>query len=338
MTLCERGHDVTLYEKTGQIGGNVIDAALPDFKVDMKDYAKWLQYQADKYAKEYGAKILLNTTATKEMLDAENYDAVIVAIGADPVIPKSIPGIDKDIVAYAPDAEAGRVPCEGNNIVVIGAGSIGMEAAVDYALQGRHVEVVEMMSYDEAFWKLRAAAGNSAREMYERIIPEKDVVLHNRTKLVEVKDHSVVCENMDTGEQFEIACDKVLLGMGQVAKPEEADQFRHCAPEHDVHLIGDCVKAATISDGIVTSAPSMKKCSRPISLPFHTKNTCTTQCSPSLASAMMSRSSSFVSLACCTWESAFTRPIRSRNSAARSNSSSALASSMRFVRYAIPSV
>ncbi|MBR2738679.1 MAG: FAD-dependent oxidoreductase [Lachnospiraceae bacterium] len=250
MTLCERGHDVTLYEKTGQIGGNVIDAAIPDFKVDMKDYCKWLQYQADKYAKEYGAKILLNTKATKEMLDAENYDAVIIAIGADPVIPKSIPGIDKDIVAYAPDAEAGRVPCEGNNIVVIGAGSIGMEAAVDYALQGRHVEVVEMMSYEEAFWKLRGSAGNSAREMYENIIPEKDVVLHNRTKLVEVKDHSVVCENMDTGEQFEINCDKVLLGMGQVAKTAEADEFRHCAPEHDVHLIGDCVKAATISEAV----------------------------------------------------------------------------------------
>ncbi|MBQ1514369.1 MAG: FAD-dependent oxidoreductase, partial [Lachnospiraceae bacterium] len=136
------------------------------------------------------------------------------------------------------------------NIVVIGAGSIGMEAAVDYALQGRHVEVVEMMSYEEAFWKLRGSAGNSAREMYENIIPEKDVVLHNRTKLVEVKDHSVVCENMDTGEQFEINCDKVLLGMGQVAKTAEADEFRHCAPEHDVHLIGDCVKAATISEAV----------------------------------------------------------------------------------------
>ena len=216
----------------------------------MKDYCKWLQYQAGKYAKQYGARILMNTAATKEMLDAENYDAVIIAIGADPVIPKSIPGIDKPIVAYAPDAEAGRVECGGQNIVVIGAGSVGIEAAVDYGLKGRHVEVVEMMPREEAFWKLFMATGNSAREMYELIIPEHDITMHHSTKLLEVKDHSVLCEKVDTGEQFEIPADKVLLGMGQVARKAEADTFRHCAPEHDVHLVGDCLKAAKISEAV----------------------------------------------------------------------------------------
>jgi len=64
-TLIDRGHDVTLYEKTDRLGGNVVSAAAPPFKIDCRDYLKWLVRQAEKSP----AKILLNTEATKEMLD-----------------------------------------------------------------------------------------------------------------------------------------------------------------------------------------------------------------------------------------------------------------------------
>ena len=67
LTLCERGHDVTLYEKSGRLGGNVVAAAAPSFKIDMKDYLAYLVRQAEKAP----ARILLNTEATKEMLDGE---------------------------------------------------------------------------------------------------------------------------------------------------------------------------------------------------------------------------------------------------------------------------
>ncbi len=142
MTLCERGHDVTLYEKTGVLGGNVIGAAVAPFKIDCKDYLQWLRYQANKYAKQYGAKILLNTEATKELLDKENYDALIIAPGARPLMPR-VPGIDKPHVSWAPDAEADHSKV-GSKIVIVGSGAVGLEAAIEFKDLGKEITVIEM--------------------------------------------------------------------------------------------------------------------------------------------------------------------------------------------------
>ena len=90
LTLIERGHDVTLYEMTDKIGGNVVPAAAAPFKLDMKDYLDYLQRQV----KKAPARILMNTQATKEILDKENYEALVIAVGARPIIPP-LPGIDK---------------------------------------------------------------------------------------------------------------------------------------------------------------------------------------------------------------------------------------------------
>jgi len=70
MTLCERGHAVTLYERSNELGGNVIGAAAPPFKIDCRDYLRYLRYQAKKCCEKYGARILMNTEATKELLEA----------------------------------------------------------------------------------------------------------------------------------------------------------------------------------------------------------------------------------------------------------------------------
>ena len=248
MTLCERGHDVTLYEKSGRLGGNVIGAAVPLFKVDAKDYLKWLRYQAGKYAKEYGAKILLNTEATKELLDLEGYDAIIIAIGARPLIPRGIPGIDKPHVAWAPDAEEGNAAV-GDNIVIVGAGAVGFEAAIDYASMGKNVTIVEMEKKESSQMKLRAANGTAAWKFLE-ISAEEDIDLQYGRKLAEICDDKVICEDVETGEKVEYPCDTVLLAMGLVPRWDEADKLRHCAPEHDVRLIGDVKSVATISEAV----------------------------------------------------------------------------------------
>ncbi len=80
LTLCERGHDVTLYEKSDRFGGNLIPAIAPPFKRDCRDYVDWLVRQAEKAP----ARKLLNTKATKELLEREKYDALIIAFGAEP--------------------------------------------------------------------------------------------------------------------------------------------------------------------------------------------------------------------------------------------------------------
>jgi len=124
LTLCERGHDVTLYEMSDHLGGNVVSGSVLPFKQDVKDCLSYLLRQADKAP----ARILLNTEATKEMLDAEGFDALIIAVGSRPIIPPFW-SIDKPHVHWAPEADSGKVKV-GKKTVVVGAGSDGIESAI----------------------------------------------------------------------------------------------------------------------------------------------------------------------------------------------------------------
>ena len=244
--LCLRGHDVTLYEKTGSIGGQLKYAALPTFKQDVADYLKYLQRQAVKC----GAKVLLNTEATREMLEKENYDAVIVAIGAEPIIPK-LPGIDLPHVVWAPEADAGEKPC-GQKVVVVGAGAVGMEAAIDLKKEGKDVTVIELL---DNWSSLQKSASGGAAEFFA-IIDELKLDVRLGHKLLEVTPAEVVCENVKTGEQVRIPADSVLLAMGVKPRWAEADQLRLAAPGTNAFLIGDCLYVGDNIKGATSGALS----------------------------------------------------------------------------------
>ena len=241
MILRQRGHDVTLYEKSARLGGTLNYAVLPDFKRDLADYLHYLTVQANKC----GARILLNTEATREMLEKENYDAVIVAIGAEPVIPK-LPGADLPHVVWAPEADAGEKPC-GQKVVVVGAGAIGLESAIDMQRAGKDVTVIEMLDdYDN----LRKS-GNAGAAEFLRLIDAMQLDVRLSHKLLEITPTDVLCENLKTGERLRLPADTVLLAVGLKAKAAEADALRLACPGTGAFLIGDClypggnVKAAT---------------------------------------------------------------------------------------------
>ncbi len=241
-TLLDRGHDVTLYEQSGELGGNVIGAALPPFKIDVQDYLRWTRHTAQQ-CETRGARILLHTEATKELLDAERYDALVLAVGAAPIVPERIPGIRKPHVHWAPDAEAGNAAV-GERIVVIGAGQVGLEAAYDYALQGRQVTVVELKDA-MATMMIR---GN--RDLMKKL-PETDVVIHYETALQEICDDCVVVRDSKTGTVSKLPCDTVLLAMGIRPRFETVDALRHCVPETSVAIVGDCNnRAGSIAEAV----------------------------------------------------------------------------------------
>ncbi|MDR0906495.1 MAG: NAD(P)/FAD-dependent oxidoreductase [Oscillospiraceae bacterium] len=246
-TLLERGHDVTLYEKSGQLGGNVIGAAAPKFKIDAQDYLTWLRHSAAQCA-EAGARILLNTAATKDILDIENYDAVIIAVGADPIIPDSIPGIRKPHVRWAPDADTASAGAYGR-IAVIGGGAVGFETALDYANLGNDVTLVEMQDESAAMMKLTMSC-NGGKEILHMLGEKANFAAEYRLVLVEVLDDRIVCKDAKTGERREIPCDTVLLSMGVKERWTLVDELRHCAPESAVAIVGDCRKSATISEAV----------------------------------------------------------------------------------------
>ena len=221
LTLCERGHDVTLYEASNRLGGHVIPGSVLPFKQDMRDYRDYLLRQA----KKAPARILLNTQATKEMLGAESYDALIVAVGSKPIVP-SLPGIGKPHVHWAPDADSGELPV-GANTVVVGAGAVGVETAIGLKRRGRDVTIVEMLP---DMSHLRTSSGAAAMELMATLT-ELGIPIRLNCKLDEVADRSILCRDMKSGERIELPADTVLLALGVSARQDEADALRRALPK-----------------------------------------------------------------------------------------------------------
>jgi len=244
-TLADRGHDVTLYEKSDKLGGNVIAAAAAPFKIDCQDYLKWLVRQPGKTS----AKVLLNTEATKELLDKENFDALIIAVGAEPVIP-NLPGIGKPHVSWAVDAELGKTPV-GEKIVIVGAGAVGLEAAIDFKQAGKDVTVIELADPQAAAMRLMQSAGTASRE-FGNIIASENIPVHYEVRLDEVLDDKVICEDA-SGKMVEFEADTVLLAIGMAPLRDVAESLRHSAPETEVHIVGDCKEPASIYEAVNTA-------------------------------------------------------------------------------------
>ncbi|MBN2242180.1 MAG: FAD-dependent oxidoreductase [Acidobacteria bacterium] len=244
LTLCERGHDVTLYESKDRLGGNVVHGSALPFKQDMKDYLDYLVLQANKAP----ARILLNTEATKEILDAANYDALILAVGSSPWIPR-LPGIDKPHVHWAPEADCGGVEV-GNRTVVAGAGSVGIETAVGLKKKGKDVSVVEMAP---DMSNLSISAGGAAAMELTRLIQELDIPVHLNCKLEEITDAGIICRNAKNGERVEFPADTVLLALGMSSRRETANRLRRSAPETEVFVVGDASETGNIAAAVMSA-------------------------------------------------------------------------------------
>ena len=243
LTLCDRGHDVTLYEMSDNLGGNVVWGSALTFKQDVKDYLHYLVCQA----KKAPARVLLNTEATKEILDAEAYDALIIAVGSKPLVPP-LPGIGKPHVHWAPEADSGKVKM-GETTVMVGAGSVGIESAIGLKRRGKNVVVVEMAP---DMSNLRTSAGGASSELMA-LVQELDIPIRLGCKLEEITDNSVICRDMKTSKLLEFPADTVLLAMGMEAKSDVADNLRRCAPETEVFVVGDAMEPGTIASAVMSA-------------------------------------------------------------------------------------
>ena len=247
MTLVERGHDVTLYEKESEPGGNLRYASLDPRKIDIKRYLTYLQNQVKKTT----AKVLLNTEATPELLAQEGYDAILAALGALPVKP-DIPGIDLPHVYWAPDAEKEGAKV-GDKVVMIGGGAVGIQAAVRFAMEGKDVTVVELA--DKLSFSASTRGLGGAMELTGEL-GEYNVRVLLKHQVDNIDDSAVTVTNTDSGEREIISADTVLYAVGMKALTRECQAFRASAPNTRLYIIGDSFDQAEIR-GAVNSAFSV---------------------------------------------------------------------------------
>ena len=233
-----RGHDVTLFEKTTSLGGQLNIACVPPRKEEMRRAAQDLIHAVC----NAGVHLCMGQTRTAEQLKDAGFEAVINAVGAHSAAPR-IPGIDSVNVADAWKVLAGEQQVYGT-VAVIGGGMVGCETAEYLAARGCKVSVIEMMD--------KIAAGESTTILPTLLENYKTygVEQYPSHKVKEFRMDAVVCENKD-GAEVTIPCDYIVLAMG--ARSNEFDAAALEAVGIPVYSIGDAAgKAADISNAIRT--------------------------------------------------------------------------------------
>ena len=233
-----RGHDVTLFEKTTTLGGQLNIACVPPRKEEMRRAAQDLIHAVC----HAGVHLCMGQTRTAEQLKDAGFEAVINAVGAHSAAPR-IPGIDSVNVADAWKVLAGEQQVYGT-VAVIGGGMVGCETAEYLAARGCKVSVIEMMD--------KIAAGESTTILPTLLENYKTygVEQYPSHKVKEFRMDAVVCENKD-GAEVTIPCDYIVLAMG--ARSNAFDAAALEAAGIPVYSIGDAAgKAADISNAIRT--------------------------------------------------------------------------------------
>lgn len=244
ITASERGHEVTLYEKESELGGQLICSEYDGSKQDLRRMKDYLITQI----KKQKVKVCLNTKVDPELLKEENADCIILALGAYPAeLP--LPGKEKNqiftcIEAYKHMDEIGK------NAVIIGGGSIGCELGVDLARKGRNVTVLELGPVlNRTLNDIMKTALMTEMKKYPNLTAVTSINCR------EIKEHSVVAETSD-GKQKEFPADTVIFAAGMKSCIDEANEFYGIV--QDTNIIGDANRVGTVwnalEDGYYISA------------------------------------------------------------------------------------
>lgn len=239
-TAVERGHEVILYEKNDYLGGSLKPAAALELKKDLREYYAWAVRQTVKC----GATIRLNTDVTAALLEKEKPDALIIAVGAEPLIP-NISGIDKPHVFWAGDVDEGKCAV-GDRVIVVGGGLVGFESAISLGRQGKTVTILEMLGEEGLLGRGinpmdKGAVFKLAAEAKVRIVCD--------TRLTEVLDGGVRCINGDR-QLVEYACDTVVLALGMRSRSGKAEELRRVIAATEVYIVGDAKKPESVGEAV----------------------------------------------------------------------------------------
>ncbi len=232
--LAKRGFDVTVIEKESEAGGQINLADKPPHKSKIS----WCVQDLKINAENAGAKILYNTTATKQLLDEMKPEFVINATGAASIAPKVFAG---ENVCTVTEILNGTVKLNNKKVAVIGSGMTGLETSELLCEQGNKVTIIEMADsiapgawfqhVDDALPKLEAAE--------TQFMPSH--------KLLEIHSDKVVLENTKKHSKISISVDNVVLSLGSRPVTTLYDEIKD-SKLYKVYNIGDSSKVGRIAN------------------------------------------------------------------------------------------
>jgi 2-enoate reductase len=230
-----KGHKVVLWEKSDVLGGNLIPAAVPDFKQDYRSLLNYLSTQL----KKLGVTIEFRKEATPELIRAMKPEVVFIATGGMPIIPE-IPGVKKRTVVTCIDLLMGKREA-GQSVVVVGGGLVGSETALYLAQKGKKATVVEILD-------IIARGIFPSNQMHlMKLLDEANVDVLTDTMVIEITNEGVAIADK-SGRRSIREADTVVLAVGLKPNEELLEALKEKIPE--VYAIGDCDEPGKVINAI----------------------------------------------------------------------------------------
>ncbi len=236
LIAAQRGHKVTIWEKAYRLGGIANGAGMPGFKLMVKNY---IQYMVNQINKNPNISVAYNKTATAEDILNFNADKVVLATGGTPTIPP-IPGAkDNPRVAPAIEYMIGNYIARGN-VVVIGAGLVGTEAALDIQDKGGHAVLIE---------SLGGIAPKEDMQMNNlmaicKMVDDYKLETHFNSMVKSIGEKTVTIQQ--DGKSEEIPYDYILMATGLRANRSVEQELSKRYGYDELFVIGDADKPGKI--------------------------------------------------------------------------------------------
>jgi 2,4-dienoyl-CoA reductase-like NADH-dependent reductase (Old Yellow Enzyme family)/thioredoxin reductase len=226
--LAGRGHNVVLFEKKARLGGLLWQASAAPFKSDLRKYLEWSIRMTEQYP---NIDVRHSIEATPELIVKENADALIIAVGSIPNIPK-LTFQDRSKVVWVGDMENNNIHI-GRNILIVGAGLTGCETALKYLQAGKTVTLIDALPRE------KLGTGFSPINAYALfdILEEHNVDLRPETMLIDVTEAYVVLKKNDKEENLEF--DTVILASGMKASANSEIIRRLRATVAESYVVGN---------------------------------------------------------------------------------------------------
>jgi 2-enoate reductase len=247
ITCAQRGHTVDLYEKDEELGGLVQHVASTHPRLNTRDLRNIVDYHVVQVEKTEGLTVHLETAVTAELVENENPDAVVVAVGSGEKLPE-IPGIDLANVVTNEDYLRSEGEMEiGDTVVVIG-GNYGAETAVSLAREGKKVTMVEESeTHNRPTYSVDLYCRLFQLDGY---VKDENITVLTETRAVEINGDGVVVENAEGRKT--LPADSVIVAWDRQSRVECYEALKGKVKE--IYKIGDCKEARSIQWAIEEAA------------------------------------------------------------------------------------
>lgn len=236
ITAKERGHEVILCEMRPELGGLIRYSKSVSFKYETEKFMNYLIHKAERM----GVEIRLNTEVTPELVAEINPDYLIAAVGSEAVVPP-VEGVEKAHMLM--DVYDNGIQMA-DTIAVIGGGIAGSEFAVEQAMDGKNVVLIEMGS------DLAKDANNVHKSaLMDEFASRKDkITIMKKTCCTKITETGVVCVNAD-GEEITVNAGSVVVAAGMKARTDVVESLRFACDEFE--WVGDCKKPRQIRQAVL---------------------------------------------------------------------------------------